>query len=159
VPDHLGIQVLRMQPPVAVLHDDDSAAGVSRESRARLRKESRLMKIPHINLPLQTDDDSLYLWIRDDKGTSYPIAQMRGWGHLTGQGGLALSDEDAEEIQVLFADAIVRAVNNHQVLLDAAVQMLAWHDERARAANFRQCGCVDCDAFRPVVDKAKGGGR
>jgi hypothetical protein len=61
-----------------------------------------------------------------------------------------MDDEDLENARLIAAAPD---------LLDAAVQMLSWHDERARSANFRQCGCVDCDAFRPVVDKAKGGGR
>lgn len=40
-----------------------------------------------------------------------PILRIRGWGHLTGIGGLHLSEEEAIRIQDEFGDYIVEQLN------------------------------------------------
>jgi len=47
------------------------------------------------------------------------ICEMRGWGYLTGTGGLNLSDKDAMEIQHANNQLIVKAVNNYDRLVEA----------------------------------------
>ena len=39
---------------------------------------------------------------------------------------------------------------------EAAVVMLAAHDQHARECNFTRCGCEECKMFRPIVAKAEG---
>lgn len=41
-----------------------------------------------------------------------PVLSIRGWGYLTGTGGLHLPSEKAAEIQDSFADYIVERLNN-----------------------------------------------
>lgn len=58
-------------------------------------------------LPLRHDGRGCYIY--DAAGAM--VAQMRGWGHLTGVGGLRLSDDEAIAVQTIRAQAIVDAVN------------------------------------------------
>ena len=58
-------------------------------------------------LPLRVDSHSLYIWDADGQ----MVAEIRGWGHLTGAGGLQLADEDAIEVQKARGEAICAAVN------------------------------------------------
>lgn len=54
-------------------------------------------------------------WIcgRDEWGEMCHVADMRGWGYLTGQGrALALSSDDAIEAQRKTAEWIVAAMND-----------------------------------------------
>jgi hypothetical protein len=130
---------------------------------------TNLDDVKHVNLPLQPDENSLYLWVKDDKGASYPIAQMRGWGHLTGQGGLALNDAEAEEIQVNFADYICQAVNNHQALVDVLLALEPYLSTEAqmldaaslnegRASGF-DIASVKARKALVAIQRAKGGDR
>lgn len=83
-------------------------------------------KIKHINLPLEPDAHSDFMWVRDDNGMLYPIVQLRGWGHLTGKGGgLGLDGAESLEIQNKFAEFLALAVNNHQALIDTINDLLA----------------------------------
>lgn len=41
-----------------------------------------------------------------------PVLLIRGWGRLTGVGGLNLSDEDAISLQDQFAEWIVKTLNS-----------------------------------------------
>lgn len=45
------------------------------------------------------------------KGLEIPILRIRGWGYLTGVGGLHLSSEEAIKIQDEFGDYIVEQLN------------------------------------------------
>lgn len=47
------------------------------------------------------------------------IADVRGWGHLTGRGALALSEEEAIKIQDRIGAEIVRAMNENGKVVDA----------------------------------------
>lgn len=58
------------------------------------------------------------------------VAQIRGWGYLTGVGGLNLSDDDAVEIQDAAAKYIETAINEHESIK----RELAAAAERERAA-------------------------
>lgn len=63
-------------------------------------------------LPLRVDPFGSYIFDRDGQ----MIAQIRGWGHLTGKGGgLGLDDATAITVQKQRAQAIVDAVNNMSV--------------------------------------------
>lgn len=68
------------------------------------------------------------------------VADIRGWGYLTGVGGLHLTDEEAEKVQHANAQLIVRAVNSHEELLselrkaretlrDLAESVVAYHSD------------------------------
>lgn len=61
----------------------------------------------HWTLPLRVDQFGIY--ILDANGNM--VAQLRGWGHLTGVGGLRLSEDEAIDVQKLRGSAIVDAVN------------------------------------------------
>lgn len=45
------------------------------------------------------------------KGLKLPILRIRGWGYLTGTGGLHLPDKEAIKIQDEFGDYIVKQLN------------------------------------------------
>lgn len=46
------------------------------------------------------------------KDLKLPILRIRGWGYLTGPGGLHLSSEEAVKIQDEFGDYIVKQLND-----------------------------------------------
>lgn len=70
----------------------------------------------HSPLPWRADGDAQYVWATDAAG-EFPVLQIRGWGHLTGTGGLRLRHDEAIAIQEANAQFIVRACNAHDVLL------------------------------------------
>lgn len=45
------------------------------------------------------------------KGLEKPILRIRGWGYLTGVGGLRLSEDEAIRIQNEFGDYIIKQLN------------------------------------------------
>lgn len=45
-------------------------------------------------------------------GSKIPILRIRGWGHLTGVGGLHLPSEEAAKIQDSFTNYIVERLNS-----------------------------------------------
>lgn len=51
------------------------------------------------------------------------IADLRGWGHLTGIGACNFDEEKASDIQDATGDFIARACNNHESLLEALKQL------------------------------------
>lgn len=53
------------------------------------------------------------------------IADIRGWGHLTGQGACRFSEDKAAAIQDANAELIVRSVNSHQALIEALKGLVA----------------------------------
>lgn len=64
-------------------------------------------------------------------GSAAHVADVRGWGYLTGRGhALALNDDTAYAAQMVWGDLIVFAVNNLPALLSAAASLAA---ERKRA--------------------------
>ncbi len=71
----------------------------------------------HTETPWRSDGQGEYIF-----AGIIMVCQMRGWGHLTGSGGLRLSDEKAVEIQKANQELIVRAVNAHDELV-AALKM------------------------------------
>lgn len=58
-------------------------------------------------LPLRADEYGCYVFDAD----GHMIVQIRGWGHLTGQGGLRLPEDEAIAVQVAWGKAIAAAVN------------------------------------------------
>src|SRR5688572_23452093 len=73
-------------------------------------------------LPLRGDSFGTYIFDADQQ----MIAQSRGWGHLTGGGGLKLDADTAEAIQKARLDEIARRVNLHDELLAALKGMLSF---------------------------------
>lgn len=59
------------------------------------------------------------------------VADMRGWGYLTGKGhgALALSDDKGVAIQKANAEFIVKAVNSHEALVKALHDIIAANNE------------------------------
>ena len=49
----------------------------------------------------------------------YFVCEMRGWGHLTGQGGLALDEKEAFEIQQQHARFIAHCGTNANAIIEA----------------------------------------
>lgn len=70
----------------------------------------------HTPGPWEVGYCSLNVMARDEKG-SFPVCDIRGWGHLTGRGhgALGLSPDEAEAIQTANARLIAAAPD----LLDA----------------------------------------
>ena len=78
--------------------------------------------------PWKADERGVYIWAKDASG-AFMIAQTRGWGHLTGAGGLNLPSEEAIAIQTAnarlcaSAPALLRELQNlarHMEAFDAA---------------------------------------
>lgn len=61
----------------------------------------------HWKLPLHIDALGMYIFDADNN----MVAQLRGWGHLTGVGGLRLDPDFAKGVQIARGQAIVDAVN------------------------------------------------
>jgi hypothetical protein len=70
------------------------------QSAARIHtgEDSDMSKTKHTQGPWKADKNALYIWAATERG-DFTVAQIRGWGHLTGKGGLALSDAEAFRIQ------------------------------------------------------------
>lgn len=58
-------------------------------------------------------DRAGYIWMRSAKGGQTVLANVRGWGYLTGQGSgaLGLSEADAMAAQRRWGELIMRAIN------------------------------------------------
>lgn len=75
----------------------------------------------HFPTPWKIDPHSFSVYAADVPRGSPRVADMRGWGYLTGKGSgaLGLSDDEGIAAQKANAELIVKAVNNHETLLDA----------------------------------------
>lgn len=70
-------------------------------------------------LPLSRDSMGTYFFDADRQ----MIAQIRGWGHLTGSGGLQLTEAEAVAVQNARMDHIVECVNRHAALVTALTNL------------------------------------
>lgn len=61
----------------------------------------------HWKLPLKMDAMANCIYDAD----GHMVFQIRGWGHLTGQGGLRLDEDTAEAIQRARGQFLVDAIN------------------------------------------------
>jgi hypothetical protein len=92
-----------------------------------------------------------YVWARTNAGEML-IAQIRGWGHLIGIGGLNLPDEDAVEIQDANRALIAAAPD----LLRALKDIDAAHSGLPKSCGHEyECVCT-MDAARHAIAKAEG---
>lgn len=85
----------------------------------------------HFPLPWSVEPHSFSIYASHvTKKQSPRVADMRGWGYLTGKGdgALGLSDDDGIRAQKANAELIVKAVNNHQPMVDAIRDYLATFD-------------------------------
>lgn len=57
------------------------------------------------------DDEKEYVWIKIEENW-FKIILLRGWGHLTGVGGLHLPPDVAAKIQDEFGEWIAKTLNN-----------------------------------------------
>lgn len=57
--------------------------------------------------------DGIHIYSKAPELKEVPILRIRGWGHLTGTGGLHLPDEEAIRIQDEFGDYIVEQLNKN----------------------------------------------
>lgn len=86
----------------------------------------------------------------DHKGT-FPICDIRGWGHLTGKGhgALGLSHDEGVAIQEANAALIVKAVNSHDALVKALQKVRSYNIDIADGRiNYRPMDHVQ------VIDEA-----
>jgi hypothetical protein len=95
----------------------------------------------HTPGPWSADDLSDKVWATDEKGT-FPVCDMRGWGHWTGKGhgALGLSVKDA---------ALIQSANAR--LIAAAPELLAALKGVVAVANRRT---VEFDAAHAAIVKA-----
>lgn len=79
----------------------------------------------HFPTPWHVDPYSGSVYAADVPKGSPRVADMRGWGYLTGKGHGALGLPETEAIAAQKANAafIVKAVNNHDALVDALKKM------------------------------------
>jgi hypothetical protein len=74
----------------------------------------------HFPAPWRVDPHSFSIYAQDVPKGPARVADMRGWGYLTGKGhgALGLPEALAIETQKANADFIVKAVNNHDALVE-----------------------------------------
>lgn len=80
-----------------------------------------MSKFKFIPGPYKGDEFGCYVWAPAKTGGDCMIAQIRGWGYLTGKdsGALGLSHEEAEEIQ----KANQRLLSASPEMLDLLIEM------------------------------------
>lgn len=78
-------------------------------------------------------DRAGYIWGRSEKGGRTVIANIRGWGYLTGQGAgaLALNDATAVNRQLAWCEMICASVN----MAAGLVGDVAREDQRSDKAD------------------------
>lgn len=64
------------------------------------------------DIPFVAEVDNGNIYLVDKDGFKMHFITIRGWGNLTGSGGMRLSDNDAANIQNTLADYIVETLNN-----------------------------------------------
>lgn len=77
----------------------------------------------HSPIPWRRDRLAQYVWADDARGEMM-VAQIRGWGHLTGVGGWRLPEEAAIAVQQANADFIVTACNAHDALVSQREELV-----------------------------------
>lgn len=86
----------------------------------KLMNESRTaVSAEHFPAPWHVDRLTATVYATDVPKGPARVADIRGWGYLTGNGhgALALTADEAIGIQRANADFIVKAVNNHEALV------------------------------------------
>lgn len=78
----------------------EDTTGSSTDSRTASKVAPHVIA-KYLETPWRMDAMGMSVWGRDKRdGSDSKIADIRGWGHLTGRGGgLALSEEVAEAVQ------------------------------------------------------------
>lgn len=93
--------------------------------------------------PFTVNPHTMWIMGVDEFGGPCHIADMRGWGYLTGQGqALALSSADAIAAQRKTAEFIVKAMN----MASAAAKALQWEKDNPTVHVFNTMG-----VFREVL--------
>lgn len=85
--------------------------------------------------PWVADTIGQFVWQAENMSRGAIIAQMRGWGYLTGSGGLSLSDDEATAIQTANTEFIAHAPEDMAYLLDALEAETKRADEAERLLN------------------------
>lgn len=69
-------------------------------------------------------DRAGYIWMSGKKGGQTLLAQIRGWGYLTGRGdgALGLPEKEAVQEQLRWGDMIVEALNEYRTPPDRAIE-------------------------------------
>lgn len=81
------------------------------------------------------------------------IAEIRGWGHLTGRGGgLGLSDDEARAIQDANGEFIVRAANCHEEMLAKLKEIHAVWSAQGSGLDYHRA----CFRLTELIAKAEG---
>ena len=83
------------------------------------------------------------------------VAEMRGWGHLTGKCALALSDEEATAIQNANAEFIAHARQDVPALLEAYEKLVSEYPFGSCRLNYDQpCTVCDrCEAWKHLKEE------
>lgn len=107
---------------------------------------------PHSPLPWHADSLAQYVFATEC-GSDFPVLQIRGWGHLTGAGGLGLSDDEAFAVQEANAAFIVRACNSHYELLEALKAVVAVLQQEApgTALNHHKYDGIGAQALAAIA--------
>ena len=99
------------------------------------------MSDKHTPLPWTEDQDGYYIWAESIGScnlemTKHMVAEIRGWGHLR-----YLGEDIAVDIQKANQELIVRAVNNHEKLverLNDIVEKLEYFEGAEETVNWSQ---------------------
>lgn len=104
---------------------------------------------PHTPGPWAADDLSLHVTTVGDPYGYGPmmIANVRGWGHLTGRGACSLDDDAAIAIQQANARLMAAAPELLAALKEVVIEYGPWHEVG--------CPCDDtCDCTgKPIHDR------
>lgn len=82
--------------------------------------------------PWKMDAEAFSVWA--DTPGDFKIADIRGWGYLTGRGGLNLADEKAEAIQRANGNLIAASPDLYEALKEA-IQFVINKDVETRCLN------------------------
>lgn len=122
----------------------------------------------HFPRPWKIDPHALSIYSSETPKGCARVADLRGWGYLTGKGygALGLSDDDGIAAQRANAELIVKAVNSHDALVAAMESIAGWrkvnisgeyeHSLRDIIRSITDCAAAALDAIpSPVGGAAK----
>lgn len=91
-------------------HHDSGWLSIHKKIKAMQNKNTTPPTIHEFLNNLYYDDQGQMIFSEDKEKGSHLVADIRGWGHLTGPGGLNLTDEVAAKFQDKVGRYIVEAI-------------------------------------------------
>lgn len=113
------------------------------------RQLRRQMMADHFPTPWRVCPDALHIYADNVPKGPARIADLRGWGYLTGKGhgALGLTHDEGTAVQKANADFIVKAVNSHDHLIKALEASCGY---LLNAKIDLETGCTKATAIRTI---------